>query len=158
MSRIFEPMEGETLVRAVFLTRDKKISATFDCNMTDTVFAPEPLWLIQGTEGAIGMLSMFLLHCDLFLISFSSWEAIQREGGVILYTAENRSGKQVMAKDEPKGYLASFTPQMCDFADAVQKRTNLKADAEKALGELRCALAIYRSAASGKWEKIWEDN
>ncbi len=43
-------MEGETLVRALFRTRSG-VSASFDAVMTDIVFAPEPLWLIHGSEG-----------------------------------------------------------------------------------------------------------
>jgi hypothetical protein len=38
----------------------------------------------------------------------------------------------------------------------VQHGTKPSASAEYALGELRCALAMYRSAISGRWEKVWE--
>ena len=32
----------------------------------------------------------------------------------------------------------------------------LDAGPEQALGELRAALAIYRSAESGRWEPVWD--
>jgi predicted dehydrogenase len=51
------------------------------------------------------------------------------------------------------GYLRSYAGEMADFAAAVLDGTPLAAGPEAALGELRAALAMYRSAASGRWEK-----
>ena len=56
---------------------------------------------------------------------------------------------------EIKGYPQSFGPELADFAAAVLDGAALAAGPEQALGELRTALAIYRSAESGRWEKVW---
>jgi len=45
---------------------------------------------------------------------------------------------------------------MADFAQAVLEGTPLAAGPEESLGELRTALAMYRSAESHKWEKVWD--
>jgi len=45
---------------------------------------------------------------------------------------------------------------LADFAHAVQHGTELAAGPEESLGELRTALAMYRSAESRQWEKVWE--
>jgi predicted dehydrogenase len=42
-----------------------------------------------------------------------------------------------------------------DFARAVSTGTDLVAGPEESLGELRTALAMYRSAESRQWEKVW---
>ena len=54
------------------------------------------------------------------------------------------------------GYTASFGPEIADFAAAILDGKTLAAGPEYALGELRTALAIYRSAESGKWESVWD--
>ena len=43
-----------------------------------------------------------------------------------------------------------------DFASAVAHGTASAVPAEYALGELRCALAMYRSAETKRWERVWE--
>ena len=57
---------------------------------------------------------------------------------------------------EPKGYAQSFGPEIADFAAAVLDGKTLEAGPEVALGELRTAFAIYRSAEHGRWEKVWD--
>jgi predicted dehydrogenase len=58
------------------------------------------------------------------------------------------------SKDE--GRDASFGYELDDFARAVLEGKNLEAGPEYSLGELRTALAIYRSAESRQWEKVWD--
>mgnify|MGYP002029082432 CR=1 FL=1 len=126
-------MEGESLARALLRFRSGKV-AIFDAMMIDTVFAPEPWWRITGTKGEITIDGGF-------------------EGGIRLYDKENRGGKQLM---EPRGYPQSFGPELADFSAAVLDGKGLRAGPEQSLGELRTALAICRSAESGRWEKVWD--
>ena len=53
------------------------------------------------------------------------------------------------------GYPKSFGGEMEDFAAAVLDGSPLKAGPEVSLGELRTALAIYRSVETGAWESVW---
>jgi predicted dehydrogenase len=48
----------------------------------------------------------------------------------------------------------SFVGENQDFANAILDGTPLAAGPESAVQDLRVALAIYRSAASGNWESI----
>ena len=70
----------------------------------------------------------------------------------MLYNDAHRDGERLM---EPAGYASSFGPELADFAQAVLDGAPLQAGPEESLGELRTALAIYRSAASGAWEEVW---
>lgn len=126
-------MEGESLVRAILRFRSGKI-ATFDALMLDTTMAPEPWWRVTGTRGELLIDGSFT-------------------GGLHLFDPEHPQG-QLLAP--PRGYAASFGPELADFARAVQHGAPPAAGPEHALGELRTALAIYRSAASRRWEKIWD--
>ena len=47
-------------------------------------------------------------------------------------------------------------PWRYDLAQAVLTGTSLAASPEYSLGELRTALAIYRSAKSKQWERVWD--
>ncbi len=73
---------------------------------------------------------------------------------VVLYDAEHPQGVKVR-EDEPQGYLLSYAGQFRDFASAALRGTPLAAGPEQALGELRTALAMERSAESRRWEKVW---
>ena len=124
----------ENLVRKSLIHFQSGKTAIFDAMMIDTVFAPDPWWRITGTKGELTIDTGFF-------------------GGIKLYDPDNREGKLLM---EPKGYPQSFGPELVDFASAVLDGTPLRAGPEESLGELRTALAIYRSAESGAWEKIWD--
>ena len=50
---------------------------------------------------------------------------------------------------------ASFGRELADFSRAVLEGTPLAAGPDYALGELRTALALYRSAATREWTKVW---
>lgn len=126
-------MEGESLVRALFRFRSGK-TAVFDAMMIDTTFAPDPWWRITGSRGELTIDSGF-------------------GGALRLYNADNRDGKLLM---EPRGYGQSFGPELADFAAAVLDGSDLRAGPEQSLGELRTALAIYRSAETGRWERVWD--
>ncbi len=53
------------------------------------------------------------------------------------------------------GYLLSYERQLAAFEAAVLDGVAPPADAGYALGEVRAALAMVRSAASGRWEAVW---
>ena len=59
-----------------------------------------------------------------------------------------------MSKRAGRG-AASFGYELHDFSRAVLEGKPLEAGPEYSLGELRTALAIYRSAESKQWEKVW---
>ncbi|SVD11531.1 uncharacterized protein METZ01_LOCUS364385, partial [marine metagenome] len=65
---------------------------------------------------------------------------------------DNPQGKMLFSS---RGYTESFGPELADFAAAVLDGRTLAAGPEQALGELRAALAIYRSAETGQWEPVW---
>ena len=126
-------MEGESLARALFRFRSGK-TATFDAMMVETVLGPDAWWRVVGTKGEIVIEGGFA-------------------GGIRLFDAEHREGR-LMA--EPQGYAKSFGPELDDFAEAVLRGRPPAAGPEQALGELRTALAIYRSVESRRWEKVWD--
>lgn len=53
--------------------------------------------------------------------------------------------------------MGSFAPEIEDFAKVVRKEKEAEANAEMSLGELRTALAIYKSASLHQWTKVWEN-
>ena len=127
-----QQMEGESLTRALLRFQSGK-TATFDAMMIDTVFAPDPWWRVTGTKGELTIDTGFV-------------------GALRLFDSDHREGQLLM---EPRGYPQSFGPELADFAAAVLDGKKPEAGAEHSLGELRTALAIYRSAESGVWEKVW---
>ena len=100
--------------------------------MKDSPFANEPMFRISGQRADV---------------------TIERPGHVVLWDAEHPDGRKL--EGEGGGYLESFYGQLADFEAAILDGRPLAADAAFALGELRTALALYRSAESGRWEKVW---
>ena len=131
LGRPLGKMDGESLAHALLRFRSGR-TAAFEALYCDSILGPDDLWRITGTEGEIAI------------------------GGpdraVRLYNDAHREGKRLI---EPAGYAASFGPELADFAQAVLDGTPLGAEPEESLGELRTALAIYRSATSGAWEDVW---
>jgi predicted dehydrogenase len=126
-------MEGESMVRALFRFRSGVI-ATFEAGtFPDAILGPDVLFRITGTRGEIVIESTM-------------------GGRLALYDATNRKG----IKEDAQGYLKSYGPELADFTSAVLDGTPLAAGPEQAVGELRTALAMYRSAESKRWEKVWE--
>ncbi len=132
MEKPYEKMEGESLTRSLFRFRSGHV-ASYDLMITEAPTARQDVFRITGTKGEI-------------VISFVD---------VTLYNAEHLSGVQVGA-DVPQGYFLSYEGQFRDFAGAALRGTPLAATAEFALGELRTALAMERSARTKRWEKVWE--
>ncbi len=124
-------MEGESLCRAL-LRFDSGTIATFDAMLTTGAIAPQPLFTVTGTTGEL---------------------TVEGSGWVKLWDGTDWKGRKM---GERGGYLQSYEAELHDFASAVRLGTAPAATAAYALGELRLALAMYRSAASGRWEKVWE--
>ncbi len=129
-------MQGESHVRSLMRFRSGKY-ATYDALMVDYegVMAPEPWWRVTGTKGEL------LIEGGL------------KGGALYIYDREHPEGTLVQ---EPLGYPQSFGPELADFAAAVLDGKSLEAGPEESLGELRLALAIYRSAETHQWEKVWD--
>lgn len=129
-ARPWPAMQGESLVRALLRFRSGVV-ASLDGIMRDPPFVPEPMFRLTGTKGEI---------------------TIERPGRAMLFDAASPEGRQV---GEVGGYLRSYPGEFADFAAAVLDGRTPAATPEYALGELRVALALYRSTASGAWEKVW---
>lgn len=132
MERPYPTMEGESLARALFRFRSGQV-ASFNLMITGAATARQDAFRITGTKGEI-------------VIGMT---------GATLHTLDNLKGLR-LGTDVPQGYFLSYEGQFRDFASAVLRRTPLAATAEYALGELRTALAMERSARTKRWEKVWE--
>ncbi len=126
-------MQGESLARAL-LRFESGIVAGFDAIALKSPFGPQHWWRVTASQGELAINGGF-------------------EGGLMLFNKENPQGRIVQS---PTGYFKSFGPQIADFEAAVLDGKALEAGPEQALGELRTALAIYRSAKSNQWEKVWQ--
>ena len=122
-------MEGESLCRAL-LRFDSGIVASFDAMLMTGGIAPQPLFTVTGTTGEL---------------------TVEGSGWVKLWDGTDWKGKKV---GEQGGYLFSYEAELADFASAVLQGTAPAAPAEYAVGELRLALAMYRSATTNRWEKV----
>jgi predicted dehydrogenase len=133
-ARPLAAMEGESLTRAL-LRFESGIVAGFDA-----LFAGE--FIGTGEE---------------FRITGSKGELIIERGlhGRLLHFTPDQPDGVVLLDNKWEGRHASFGYELADFTSAVLNGTALAAPPEYSLGELRTALAIYRSAASGRWEKVW---
>ncbi len=123
-------MEGESLCRAL-LRFQSGIVATFDALITAGPIANRPLFTVTGAVGEL---------------------TVEGSGRVKLWDGTWK-GRTVGSSGG--GYLASYEHELHDFAAAVLHGSQPAASAEYALGELRLALAMYRSADSKRWEKVW---
>lgn len=130
-----QSMQGESLIHALVRFQSGRIGS-FDALNVDSTLAPAEWWRVTGARGEIVV-----------------------EGGlqgqtIKIYDEFNPEGKVVM--DQGDGYQASFGLEIADFAAAILDGSELSASPEYALGELRTALAMYKSVESGIWEKVWD--
>jgi predicted dehydrogenase len=123
-------MEGESLCRAL-LRFESGVVAAFDAMLATGAIANQPLFTVTGTRGEL---------------------TVEASGWVKLWDGSSWKGEKV---GEQGGYLRSYEAELADFASAVLRDTPLAAPPESALGELRLALAMYRSAETRRWEKVW---
>lgn len=123
-------MEGESLCRAL-CRFDSGTVAVFDALLAPGPLGPEPLFRITGTKGEL---------------------TIEGIGRVKLYDGTEPRGTVVGTGN----YLQSYEGELADFAAVVLDGVTPAAGPEQSLGELRAALAMYRSAKTDRWESVWE--
>jgi len=131
LGRPYAAMQGESMARAL-LRFCSGVIGVLDGIMKDDLFVPEPMFRITGSRGEI---------------------TIERSGCVLLWTDEHPTGEPI---GEVGGYHRSYPGEFADFAAAVLDGRPPAAGPEMAVGELRVALALYRSAETRRWEKVWE--
>ena len=127
--RPYAAMEGESMCRAL-CRFDSGVVASFDAVLSPGPVAPLPLFQVTGSRGEL---------------------VVDVLGRVKLYDGSDPRGVVV----GQGGYLQSYEHQIAAFEAAVLDGVAPVAGAEFSLGELRGALAMYRSAASGRWEAVW---
>jgi predicted dehydrogenase len=86
-----------------------------------------------------------------FQLTGTRGEIVVEHGRVVLYDGREPRGEVV----GDGNYFMSYERQIADFEGAVLDGTAPAAPAAFALGELRAALAMYRSVQSGRWEPVW---
>lgn len=128
-------MEGESFARALIRFESGKV-AQLDCWHAGAVHGPGDEFRVTGTEGEL---------------------IIERggEGRTMLYNRDHPDG-QVLWKDKSDGRGSAFGYELDDFSKAVLTGSELAAGPEYSLGELRTALALYRSVETCQWEKVWD--
>jgi UDP-N-acetyl-2-amino-2-deoxyglucuronate dehydrogenase len=122
-------MQGESLCRAL-IRFQSGVVATFDAMLASGAIANQPLFTVTGTRGEL---------------------TVEASGWVKLWDGTDWKGTKV---GEQGGYLRSYEAELADFAQAVLQRTAPATTADYALGELRLALAMYRSAETKHWEAV----
>ena len=130
LGRPHPKMDGESLCRAL-IRFESGVVAAFDAMLATGPIANAPLFTVTGTRGEL---------------------TVEGSGWVKLWDGSDWKGTKV---GEQGGYLRSYEGEWLDFAAAIQHGRAPAASARHALGELRLALAMYRSAETGRWEKVW---
>ncbi|MSO38116.1 MAG: Gfo/Idh/MocA family oxidoreductase [Acidimicrobiia bacterium] len=125
----FPGMEPESLCRALCMF-DSGVVAVFDSMLAPGPLGPDPLFRVTGTKGEL---------------------VVDGIGRVKLYDGTEPRGTVVGQGN----YLLSYEGELADFASAVLRGTPLAAGPEVAVGELRTALAMYRSHETRRWEPVW---
>jgi predicted dehydrogenase len=122
-------MQVETLCRAL-CRFDSGLVASFDALLAVAAGATVPRFQLTGAQGEIVI------------------DAVD----VRLYGASGGAGEVVGKSD----YLGSYAGEWANFEACVLDGAPLAASPEYSLGELRAALAMYRSATSGAWERVFD--
>ncbi len=126
-------MDGESLAQAL-LRFESGLVASFLALTSPANLSDAPWFRVMGTKGEV--------------LIRGGFEA----GGVELYDEDHPDGRSLPGEH---GYFHSFKPELEDFAALVLDGKPPVAPPEKALGEMRTALALYRSARAGEWESVW---
>ena len=127
-------MEDESLVRSL-LRFESGVVAVFDALHAGDFIGPGEEFRGTGAKG----------------------ELVIEKGGngsLIRYDRDHPGGEIIQSKHPGRG-APSFGYELHDFSLSILEGKNLEAGPEYSLGELRTALAIYRSAQTGQWEKVW---
>ena len=128
----FAAMEGESMCRSL-CRFDSGVVAGFDVTLTPGAAALEPFFQVTGTKGEL---------------------VVEALGEVMLW--DGTPGTELTGTVMARGiYMHSYGNQIQAFEAAVLDGTEYPVPPEYALGELRAAQAIYRSAESRQWEPVW---
>lgn len=133
VGRPIEGMDGESLAQAL-LRFESGVVASFLALTSPAQLSDAPWFRVMGAKGEALIRGGF------------------EGGGVELYDDDHPQGR---ALPGDHGYFHSFKPELEDFAALVLDGKPPVAPPEQALGEMRTALALYRSARSGAWEPVW---
>ena len=76
-----------------------------------------------------------------------------RDGRLLLFDGAHPEGETVMQTFP--GKVDSYGAELHDFSLAVLDGKPLEAAPEFSLGEMRTALAMYRSTTTKQWEPVW---
>ncbi|MEC8348356.1 MAG: Gfo/Idh/MocA family oxidoreductase, partial [Pseudomonadota bacterium] len=126
-------MQGESWSRLLLKFENGSV-ATLACQNVLHAAGPVEMFRITGTEGEIQITG-------------------GRNGELILFNPDHPKGRVVMNAVE--GKINSYGAELKDFSEVVLDAKTMAATPAYALGELRTALALYRSIESGRWEKVW---
>ncbi len=127
-------MEGESRSQSL-LRFESGVTATFTTLNLMAAAAPIELFRVTGTAGEIVIPG-------------------GREAQLMLFNQRHPKGHAVM--DAVQGKADSYGMELKDFEELVLDGKAPVASAEYSLGELRTALAMYRSVTSGRWESVWD--
>ncbi|NKB67403.1 MAG: hypothetical protein GKR89_10110 [Candidatus Latescibacteria bacterium] len=127
-------MEGESLARAL-CRFEGGATAVFDVIGAGFERGPREEFRLTGSKGEVVIEK-------------------GRDGRVLFFDKETPQGRDILPQG--KGREVAFGLELDDFSHAVLEGRPLAAGPEYALGELRTALAMYRSVESRCWEKVWD--
>ncbi len=130
-------MEGESLAHGLLRFRSGAV-VVLGMLVDGACAGPVEEFRVTGTEGELSV----------------ERSADGRGGRVVKHVRGHDSG-EVLMTDVERGRRDSFGHELNDFASAVLHGSPLQAEPEDSLGELRTALAMYRSAESRQWESVW---
>ena len=108
--------------------------------------APSELFRITGTEGELVIPGPDRVDAEHRL----------QDAELRLHDADHPDGVVVLSV--PRGRGDSYGHELADFAAAVLDGATPAATAAFSIGELRTALALYRSTRSERWEPVWDDD
>ncbi len=131
--RHMERMEGESWSQSI-LRFESGVTAVFEAKNVAAPAGHTELFCVTGTEGELVITG-------------------GRNAELQLYNADSPRGTKVL--DAAEGKRDSYGAEIKDFAAAVLDGTEPAASPQYSLGEMRTALAMYRSVKSRHWEKVW---
>jgi predicted dehydrogenase len=129
LGHVHREMEGESLCRAL-VRFESGVVAAFDAMLATGAIANQPLFTVTGTRGEL---------------------TVEGSGWVKLWDGTDPRGTRI---GEQGGYLRSYEGEWADFVRVVVEGAEPAASARDATGELRLALAMYRSAETKRWERV----
>jgi predicted dehydrogenase len=129
-----EHIEGESMAQALFRFRSGTV-ANFEGITVERLNAPSEHFRVVGKEGII-------------IVEKG------RRGRTRLYTKDHPDGLDILSGEESRG--VAYGLELADFARAVLEGEELAAGPGESVADLRVVWAMYRSAETGQWERVWD--